>query len=630
MKSMDLLKKGCVLLGILAFLVLFSSIVNAKTIHSAWHYSGDTFTVEGDVYLITHFDFYDTSVLLEVNNVSYVIVEGACKTTPTRKYCVDEIFKDREGAEKGDPIKFEGGTVYAGIKFTVLSHGPSVSVSRSFSTTNSELNEEVTVTVTVKNSGTETAKAFTFTDGVPEGVFITASSSDVESTSSSVFFTATLLPDEEETFTYKFKITDYIDFVTKPNASYIYNGVKNEVKVGGTTIKVIKPYEFKPTLSPNNFEVTTKQAALNIRIDNKVSDDITVEELFIEIPDLLSVPTSPKDLEIVDDKYFWQGLIEPEKYKILNLLLAPAKAGTYKIPINIKIRDFENKNFSEQTNITLTAKVSQLVPILSVKDKSVSEGSTFRVAFSVKNPNEKVGFRDITASIKSELFTDLDVELSELIPGKTQTLIVNDTLRVPFLDQEKTFEIEVTGSYETTTYENFNFSKKDSIKVTPIAEAISIEQSVDKTEVVAGTNVTVTVKIRNNNEEAINVNVSDKYHEDLILLGGDSEDLIYFTKSGVIQAYTYKLHVPLTFESQEFEITTTAIIEGKDYFDDKTTTVKVTFPEPKEEEEEEEEETQPEQEQQPQPKQEAEKKPGFFRVIINAIGNFFKRIFGGG
>ena len=172
--------------SVLLFIAFFSCsclLVEAKTLHGAWHYSGDSFSVDNEVIVVTHYGFYDTKVILKVNDRTYIIDEGDCELAPTKEYCVTDIFHNLGNASKSDPIKFEGGVAYAGIYIKVNTRGPELSVTRSFSTAEPELNDEVTVSVIVKNTGTEPASLVTYNLSLPEGVLLTSSSSGTERSS---------------------------------------------------------------------------------------------------------------------------------------------------------------------------------------------------------------------------------------------------------------------------------------------------------------------------------------------------------------------------------------------------------------------------------------------------------------
>lgn len=617
-------KRGFIIFSMFFFVILLSGLAQASnTIHSDWYYSGDSFTADDDVFLVTHLDLYDPVVILQVNEVTYLIREGSCKLTATREYCIEEIFNDVENSDEDDNIKFEGGVVYAGIKVEINSRGPDLRISRDFSTTKPELNEEVVVDVEVENEGTESADLFYYQDTLPEDAFITSSSSGTDRTSRTVTYDAKILPGVEKTFTYKFKVTDYVEFTNKPIAWYSYEDEYTNVSISSKTIKISRPYTLDLTVSPESLE-TADQAALSFKINNEVSDDIEVTDFKLTIPGYLSVQVKPGEMEKVGRDYIWSGTLESGEYKRVNFVVTPQKSGEYNVSASIEVTDADEKEFSETDYVIIKSKIKDITPILSIIDESVSEGSDFRLAFSLKNPNAKVGFRDMKGTISSELFPDMEFELDVLPPGKTETLIVNDTLAAPFLDEEKKFVINASGTYESTTSEDFDFSETKNLKVTPVAEAISIIQSFSKNEVDAGKNVSVTIKIKNNNEEAIQVNVSDEYPDDLDFVGGKAKGTVFFEEAGTEVAYVYNLRIPLDYNKTELEVTTTAKIQGKEEIITKSESFTIIPAEPVDEEPEEE----PLPEYEPEPEKEKAEKTNFFAKVIDEITNFFRRLLG--
>jgi len=625
-------------MGFFALLGLFllgsGSMASADDIHNDWHYSGDTFTVDGEVIMVTHYDFYDNTVILSVNKNSYIIGTGECRETATKEYCITDIFQDLTGAEDNDHIKFEGGKAYAGIEIVIRAKGPEITVSRTFSTTSPELNQEVTVTISIENKGSDETDSFVYEEDFPAGVVLTSFSEGLGINAKSIIYKNNLPVKSSKSLTYFFKLTDYLDFSNSGKFNYTYAGKKTSSSTSSVNIKIKKPYELTASVSPDSVEAGVEKSTLTVKIDDTSAKDIDVLELKIITPPLVSVLVVPTELTGDNNKYSWKGVVKPDTSKTITLQLKPVKSGQYQIPVSIKIKDYVGKEFSENKTVTIKAELKQLELILSVLETSVAEGGVFRVAFSVKNPNENIGFRNIKASIKSEIFPELNVQLAELVAGKIELLIVNDTLAAPFVDEKKSYEIEAQGSYETTTSEYFNFSKKASLTVTPVKDIITITQSAEKLEVVQGGNITLTIEIKNNNEETIQVGVYDDYPAALKLIGGKTSETVSFDGSGKKQAYTYKLEVPSDYDQSEVKIITFATVGGKNYVGNKTITIKVK-PKPVETKNETAQEQPSGQEQQQQqqnntaePEQKTEKEPGFISKIFSGISDFFKRLFG--
>jgi hypothetical protein len=620
------IRRSFLFLLALSLLLVLPSFASAEKIHDAWHYSGDTFTVKGDVYMLTHYDFYDSSVLLTVNNVTYIIDEDECKLTASAEYCIEEIFRNRYNATSSDPIKYEDGVVYAGIHLVVNTRGPSISITRTYSKTNPELNEEVDVDVVVKNTGTEGTDSFFFQDTYPAGAVITSSSSGIQKTSKSVTYSSNVDSNSQKTFSYSFIVTEYTEFSSQVKASFTYGGQAANISVSGQTIKVLKPYDFTASISPDNLEAG-QQATLSIKITNKVSKDITVNQLKVAVLSLLSVQTSPGELQKKNNDYVWNGTIATDKYVQLSLLLKPTKSGTYILPVSLFITDSDGKEFSEKKNTSLTGSLVPIETILTLGDSSVSGGSNFRVAFSVKNPNKYIGFKNIRATIKSELFPDFKLELSDLMTGSTQTLFSNDSLVAPYVEEKKTFDINVSGSYDTSTGEKLLFTKKLPLTVTHVDQAITLIQEIDKAKASTYDNITVTVKVQNNNAEAIEVDVHDEYTLGLTLVGGKASATLLFENAETKTAYTYKLNVPSSYTQNESIIKTLASIRSKDFSTQKTATVQINVTVPKESPGEQQQQ-QNQSQAQPEPEKKPELKQGFIERVISSISSFFKRLFG--
>lgn len=633
-------KKG--FLTLLGFLMLFllwlAPVTSAKDLYNEWHYSEDTFTVDGEVIMLTHYDFYDSTVIMTVNKNTYVIPEGGCKESATKKYCITEIFQDLSSADDDDPIKFEGGEAYAGIKVLISTRGPELEVERKFSTTTPDINQEVIVTVTIENDGVEGTDSFIYEETFPQGVVLTSFSEGIEATSRTLKYDLNLLAKSEKSLIYRFKVTDYLDFSSSAKYNYTYAGSKVSSTTKSTAIKVKKPYELTASLSPKVIEANSEKSILTVDVDDTSSEDINVLELLITVPPEVLVLETPAELTRNNNIYSWKGTIKSEPAKTMTFELKAVKSGEHQIPISLNLKDYTGKEFSDNKTVTLESNIDELEPILSVIETTVAEGGIFRVAFSVKNPNEKIGFRNIKARLKSEILPEFSAELPQLMAGQVELLILNDTLSAPFVDEKKKFDIEALGTYETTTNEYFNFSKKASLTVTPVNDIITISQNIDKREVVQGGNITLTVNIKNNNKETIQVGVYDDYPSGLQVSGGKTSETVFFDNSGTKEAYTYKLDVPLDYPVGNITITTLATVGGKNYAGNKTITIKVnpkpvekinqTIPEQPGEQGTEKQENLQNNTAEPGQQEEPEKEPGIISKIFTEISEFFKRLFG--
>jgi hypothetical protein len=617
-----LLAKHCSLaLFAIVFLASAGMLAEAKELHNGWHYNGDTFNVDQDVILVTHLDFYSSTVLLQVNQNTFILRAGECKETGTKDYCVIEIFQDINTKDANAHIKFLNGKAYAGINIVVRTRGPDLKVTRTLSTSTPELGQDVTATVHIINDGNEPTDSFVYTETLSPGAEITSLSRGTN-TARTVIYNFDIPVFGDVTFSYSFKISDYLDISLTPTVYYMYSGNNISVAVSATNIKVPKPYLFSASASPTSYEYGG-DSVLKAKIDNKVSQRITIDELVINIPALLSVKSSPSEMQMSESKYKWQGILETTESKEFSMTVKPTKSGTYKIPVTVKLRDYDGKSFSETINVSVTATISPIQPTLLVKESVISEGSIYRVSLAVTNPNKNTWFRNIVASLKSPAFPELIAGLSELIPGKSQSIIVNDSLMAPYTGEKKIYTIEAYGEYETSSKEIFNFSQKTTLTVNPVNQILNIGQQADKQTVVAGNNVTMTITITYNNKEPLQVNVNDQFTEGAKLVGGKTIETLSFFDSGSQQAYTYKIKVPVNYSQNQLVVTTFTSIPEKYYMLNKTMIINVTGPPPPEKINQ---TINNQTANQSQAEAKEVKKPGFFKRIITAILEFFNRI----
>jgi hypothetical protein len=549
----------------LLLMVLSSGQASAAAIHDGWHFTGDTFTVEGSVFLVTHFDLNYPNVILKVDDVSYIIRNGTCKYTATREYCVQQIYTD---TNESTHIKFEDGKAYAGIHVVVNAVGADISVTRTFSTVTPKLGEEVTETVTIKNTGKFYPDSFTYTESFPRGVFLTSSSSGAKRDGNSLSFNLNMQPGTSINLFYSFKLVDFINYSSEPKWSYSYAGSSASFNISAQKIAVStpKPYTFAATLTPGSVEVLADSAFL-INLDDSTEDDLSVESVDVRLssPELSFYPGESSLSKSGTGVYSWSGQLKGGSGKSLKAKVRASQPGDYYLMISVILKDIDGNTFTESKNLSFKTTFTEIEPTLSVKKDSVSEGGSFRVAFSLRNPNKKTVFSDIAASVNSALFPSFETTLGSLEVEQVKDLLIKDDFIAPSIDQKQVFEINATGTYETSFGEKRNFTKKSSITITPVTDVIVLTQAINRLALKTGDNLTVTVKVKNNNQEAIVVDVKDVFTDGVEILGGKVQDTLYFDKSGEQQAYVYSLVIPPSFTGNELLVTSTASIQGKDY-----------------------------------------------------------------
>ncbi|MBN1792310.1 hypothetical protein JW826_01365 [Candidatus Woesearchaeota archaeon] len=551
-----------------AFLLSISLTLAADTkIYDAWHYSGDTFTLDGQVFLVTHMKLDDDRIILRADDQSFVIMNGTCEMTSEKRYCLNRIFRDIDNAEAGDPIKFEAGRfVYAGLQIQIYKRGDVLTMKRTLTPGTPIKDEEVSVTVTIENPTDFSTDSFRYEDTYPEGVRITSGGGYLDKTLHGVVFDENIPPRTTKTLVYGFTVDSYIAFKNYASMYYTLEGKQRGANTSTLSVDLAatRPYLLSASISPGTVE-TGGEATLSLTVQNKKWDLLEVESLEVDVPpQYVSFNYDPGTFTRKGSTYSWSGAIDGGVSKSLSAKLRPSKSGTYSFPVRLKVKDSSVKSYTENRNLSFTASYKAPELILSVREKVVSEGGPFRVAFSVKNSNKYTGFKNVNAILNSNITIEESGMISEILPGQTKTLLVKEDLVAPSVDAQTDYLFRASGHYYTTFGEEGDFEKSDKITVKPVNKSISLTQTLDKTTGLrVGDNVTVTVKVAHATDEIITVDVGDAYSPGLLLKGGKASDSISFDKSGTKQAYIYSLVIPENFTTPELYVKTEATIRGK-------------------------------------------------------------------
>jgi hypothetical protein len=568
------------LLGVFLLLAIIPLTSAADTsIYDKWHYSGDSFTADGEVLAVTHFRITDEKIYLTINKQGYTVKLNECIVTDTKKYCFAEMFNNVNIAEAGDHIKFEGNEAYAGLRIKIYKRDSKISVTRTFSKSSPDKGDEVKVDVKITNPTEFRTKSFLYEDQYPEGVILVSGSGEFEKGYRGVSFDSNIEANSEKTLTYTIRFTDYA--VVNNQASYTYEVEGSAYSANTTAYKVDlsskKPYVLTLALSSGSIEVGA-DSILTITLQNKHEGELEVD--YVELSSLgsnISITAdtlSSNSLKKTTSENSWYGALEDDESVELTIKIKGNAPGKYQIPVSVRAQGSESA-YVEKKNVTLTVSYKEPELIMSLKDNVIAAGGKTRLAFSVKNPNKVMALREVEATISSPFFAPVHGSIIEIRPGETETLIVVEEITGPDVDNETTYTINASGKYSTKFSEKA-FSKAVSLKITPVNKSVIITHALAKpTEIRPGSNVTVTVNIQYLNEEKVEVEAKDSYSSSLTFNGGLTEETLAFDKSGTKQAYIYNVVVPQNYRSKELNITTKVLIKGRAETITKTTTLPV-------------------------------------------------------
>jgi hypothetical protein len=537
-----------------------------KLIYDKWHYSGDSFLVEGETLSVTHLNWGDTKIYLSINSKAVLLNINDCYETDFKKYCFKEIFNNIADAETKDPIKFDGRYVYAGLRIQIYNRPLELTVTRSFKPTNPTRDSEVEVEIKISNPTEHTAENFKYTDIYPEGVIIMSGSNDFEKSLHGVSYSGHIEPQTSKTLYYSIKILDYIAFTNIGTAEYQIAGVKKNYNTTKYTIDLSsqKPYTYTTTFSPATPE-TGQQTELTISVTNKRGSSMLFEDVSLALPtEDMSVNYDPLTFKKNGNVYYWTDTLKNGTKKDLTIKLTPLKSGKMNIPINIRVKETDRKSYQEKKNITMTANYKEPELILSVKEPSVSEGGKFRVAFSIKNPNTKTAFKNVNAIVRSNITQEQGGFVDQILPGNVPALVQIEDIIAPTVETATDYYFTATGRYDTNYETGKTYLKTAKVTINPINKSITITQTLTAPKQVrVGDNITVLVKVKHTNQEIVTADASDAYSQELVFNGGSSVATLYFDNPTDKQAYVYNLIVPYNYTKNDLFIRTDVSVREK-------------------------------------------------------------------
>jgi hypothetical protein len=554
-----------------------------KLIEEKYHFSGDSFIVDGDLLAVTHMHLEDQKIYFTVNNKSMILNNGDCYETDRKKFCLTDIFNDIAGAKTGDPIKFDGQDIYAGLRISVYRKALDVTVTRTFTPAKPLRDEPVAVELLIKNPTDQTAEFFKYEDIYPEGVIITSGAASLEKTLHGVKYEDNIQPQSEKIIHYTITITDYITFSNVASFNYTVNGIKKGFNTTKATFDLFsaKPYTYTTAFSPSSPE-TGEATNLKITVTNKKGSKLTFETIGVTIPtEQMSVHFDTNTFEKSGSQYYWTGTLDNGTIKELNIGLTPLKSGKINLTVNIRVKETDFKSYSESKIIAMSPTYKAPELILSIKEPTVSEGGLFRVAFSIKNNNKYTGFRRVNAFLNSNITVEKGGYAIEIPPGAAPLLIELPEITAPTVNKSTDFIFTASGSYDTTFENGREYNKTGKLTVTPINKSIFISQTIQAPKQVhVGDNLTVTVRIKHTNQEIVTADVGDTYSPELIPSGGTSLATIYFDNPTEKPAYIYNVVVPYNYSSTELFIKTAVSVREKPGIISKITILPVNLTRP--------------------------------------------------
>jgi uncharacterized repeat protein (TIGR01451 family) len=539
-------------------LILLANIVLAETIFDQTVTDNIPFSIEG----IEHMTRYYPSakkVSIMAGTERLLVSVADCEELGEWKYCVDSAETN---------VVDETGDSASTVHLRVLEAGPDVSIERSMTTDEPELNEEIEITVVLTNNGNERASNINLEDNFPSKVRI--SSMYKNTLKNGIIWVGSLNPGQSETIKYKVKFMGFVTFDSKAEASVLYKDKLLKSESDTTQIEVKKPYGIADSISARTVDVN-EEIIYTLSLNNSdTSRALEVNSIEISVPNGAVISRRDKTLNTDGNKLTFSGSIPPSGSETFSVRF---KSGT---PVKGKLVTTASINAGSETileefSYNIGLGVAAIFPEIKFTPSTVKGGMELEIDAKLTNTGEKT-ISDISIDLASDLVGPKGWRSIELEPGNSHNAFTK-IINAPASDEEKTYFLKLSGSYLTQSGKTMKFSSQETVTVLAQEKLVELTPEIR----VEGSDINITVKVKNVAPYKVaGISLIDTLPKGFKSTGGDRYiDIEEMSLGEELTAYSYLIKVPSAFRENSFEIT--HIFNGIDKEGDKIMTERKTI-----------------------------------------------------
>jgi hypothetical protein len=630
------MKLGAVVLFVLLYTL---PLCHAETsVYTDWQHSGDSFTITLDgkeeIHYITYFIYERKNdkvnkLFWKRGTQGFTLMLGDCKTDSFYKYCFnDTSWKD---SVDGGQLIYQHGDEYPGVKITISKFGPDIQILRE-STEGTSLNiyQETKVNVKLTNIGDRKAD-LTYQDFPPSLVELRSYNGFTKDPVHKFLEWEGFLYPEEYTppLHYVIKPVTYESFMIPSFLNFTYEGKTYNATVPTLSFSITKPWAYASSLSPGIMGLyETATLTVSFGNDDKYRDMAVFVRLFI--PKELDVLQKPTSVTKEGDYYIYRTRLGPQKDYEFYLTLRGGNTGNYNITTYAELI-LDGELFTEKNSHPLSIEATTLTPKLRLVDNSAEGGTKVRLVAELKNMDDFQKLRDITGVVSGPLLPSALYVEDAILEEEKLEKYVDEYLTTPITNTKLEYTFWFNGTYKLVSEEPHNFSTSAILTVNPAGgDHFEITQEASDDILARGDNMTIKVFVKNLKDYgAFRIDVKDELSPDIKVIAGTNKNILDLEGQEKKQVYLYMVEVPKNYLDSSFDMTTKIIFQ--EYTLEQAKTITVIAPV---------NDTPPIENttivdgnstDTPLPDDDnivvTQKKEGFFIRLVNALTDFFDKIF---
>jgi len=535
------------------FIIALASVTGiyaaATQVFSGWVYSRDSVNVNDEVIEIEVPSSLDKA-FADFGTNELVIINGTCESLTITKICVDNVMLDTDELNRK-------------AQLTIYELTPTLTVTRTISSSEIDVNQIATITVSITNSGGGAATNFSYVDEFPDEIEM-YDADGISIVDNSVVWTGYINPSGEISFTYDLKAVGEIDRSFKARMTY-FDGVEDQEEFTSALSLEANPVITLKVETADDSIYLGEDTNLTINFTNKDAGSIDVDYFNINIPEQFEIISEPvTSIEKLDgNNYRWSGTLIKNTSKIFYFKVKALRTGDFSFSSIVSYTDPDGaQKTTPMKKKDLDVKIDDTRDLHIRTTKWVNDNTALEseqekyIDVWLQNKNIGVDFVDLVVNVSSGLFNLTPQTMARLNRTK-QKKFLRIPVTGPNLTSSASYSLKVNVNYKTQYGDSFSESLSKTITVNPV-KGLVITQSASATSVEGGEEIEFTVSIYNKRSVDVkDVEIVDRSSDNLTKLGSTfiTTDI---NKEDTKTLYEYKILTPRVASTTEYYVNTTA------------------------------------------------------------------------